>query len=867
LDYDNSIATVIDSRNLSTLKGPEELLKNVLHQPREASLFATMSMVMLTAQALFGQVPPELTTVFPAGGQVGQAVEVTVSGGNLQALRTLHCNVPGVHCERLDASRFRLSIPANAMPGLYDLWGMGDNGVSAPRMLVIGNRAEQVEVEPNETGSTAMPVPLDVVINGRIEKPTDIDQFRFDARRGQRVVVECSAERIDSRLRAVLEIHDASGRRLAVNRGYFGSDPLIDFRVPADGSYVVNVLDLIATGSAEHYYRLEIDTGPRVAFSVPSVIERGKASHVTLFGWNLSTAGSPENPLDRVNVEIPAKLAHETWPLPARLLPSQVVLAGAVFPFHLPGSHAPVLIGLSDVPVVVDRGDNVSAAAAREIVVPCEISGQLVAGDERDWFAIQARRGEVLFIEALGQRIQSPVDLQVSVVESHSSLSKPNPLIVERSTTLAQLTDETRNVGGAFPTAHLDPSGRWVCPADGRYLIAIRNLTGGLQSDPRRVYRLGVRREEPDFELIAVPRRNDPSGLNVKRGGREVLDLLAFRRRGMNDAIRVSAEDLPSGVECPDVWLGPGVDRATIVFSADRNAAAGFGELRLVGESRGLLRDPHDSTGERSTTKTRPVHGGTMVRAGTPNGGGRMTSFIPLAIAGDSPLKITADGDEELVHPLYGRLRVKHSPGGVLDVAVHVERKEIGHQAAVKLFGVGLPESIPNQTATIPAGQQKGYVSFYLPPTLPVGRYSFVVRAETTVPTADQKTETVIVHSNPVVFDVQPAAFRVEVDPFAVTQARRGETIKVAYSANRLNGFIGKMHTELAAPGRITDVVGLRGRGETFTGQTDKGTLQIVVNDDAPLGRQPSLRLFTVGVVEDEATCFGSSLLPLEIIE
>ena len=62
-------------------------------------------------------------------------------------------------------------------------------------------------------------------------------------------------------------------------------------------------------------------------------------------------------------------------------------------------------------------------------------------------------------------------------------------------------------------------------------------------------------------------------------------------------------------------------------------------------------------------------------------------------------------------------------------------------------------------------------------------------------------------------------------------------------------------------------MVGLRGRGETFTGQTDKGTLQIVVNDDAPLGRQPSLRLFTVGVVEDEATCFGSSLLPLEILE
>lgn len=256
-----------------------------------------------------------------------------------------------------------------------------------------------------------------------------------------------------------------------------------------------------------------------------------------------------------------------------------------------------------------------------------------------------------------------------------------------------------------------------------------------------------------------------------------------------------------------------------------------------------------------------------MVGPGSPNGSGRLISQIPLAIAGDSPLKIMADGDEELVHQLYGKLRVKHAPGGVLDVAVHVERKDLGHQAPVKLIGVGLPDSIQNQAAIIPAGKQKGYLSFYLPPSLRVGRYSFVVRAETTIPTADQKMETVLVYSNPVVFDVQPQAFLVEVDPFAVTRAKRGETITVGYSARRVNGFLGKMHTELAAPGRITEIEGIRGRGETFTGQTDKGSLQIAINDDAPLGQQSFLRLLTVGVVEDQATFFGSSLLPLEIIE
>ena len=564
--------------------------------------------------------------------------------------------------------------------------------------------------------------------------------------------------------------------------------------------------------------------------------------------------------------------------MPVRLQPSQAVLAGAAFPFFLPDSHAPVAIGVSDVPVVLDQTDNHSPSSAQEIDIPCEVSGQLVAGDERDWFAIDVRRGEVLYIEALGQRIHSPVDLQISVLGQSgtpgSGVNDPDSRPSRAGHTLvglpelAQFGDEVRNIGGAFPTGHLDPAGRWVCPADGRYLIAVRNLIGGLQADPRRTYRLSVRREEPDFQVVAVPRGDAPTGFNVRRGGREVLDLLAFRRRGCDGSIRVSANDLPAGVDCPDIWLGPGVDRATVVVSADRDAAAVFGELKLEGVV-GSVSNPSMTGGRIGNPSYRrhSVRGGAIVRAGTPSGWGRITSQMPLAVVGDAPLRITAAAHETLDHHLYGLLPARHSPGGVVDVALQIERRDAGHQAPVKLIGVGLPELIGNQTAIIPAGQQKGYISFYLPPTLPVGHYSLVVRAETTVPTPDQKTETVAVYSNAVTLDVQPAAFLVEVDPFAVTRAKRGEIIQIAYSAKRRNGFIGKMHTELAAPGHITDVVGLRGRGETFVGQTDNGSLQIIVNDDAPLGPQSFLRLFTVGVVEDEPVFFGSSFLALEIVE
>lgn len=794
---------------------------------------------------------PVLNTVYPAGGQIGQSVEVNVSGSHLQETQTLRSSVPGVRSELLDGGRFRLTIPVDAKPGSYNLWAVGENGVSAPRTFVLGTLPEQMEDESNETAEMAMQVMINSVVNGMIEKAGDADFFRFEASRGQRVLIECQAERVDSRLRAVVEVYDTQGRRLAVNRGYYGVDPLADFLVPANGSYVVKVHDLIAGGSAEHYYRLCIDAGPRVAYALPGVVEAGRPTRVSLYGWNLPGAEPREDAstLERIEVEIPATMAHAAWPLPARLEPTQMVLGAAAFPFYLAGSQTPVILGVSDVPVVSDGVDNHTHGSAKDLIVPCEVSGQLTAGDEQDWYAISARRGEVFYLEALGQRISSPVDLQLSV-----EASPRDETAGERD--LARFADEVRGGSGPFSTAHLDPAGRWVCPSDGRYLIAVRNITGGLASDPRRTYRLSVRREEPDFEVIVVPRSNGSSGLNVPRGGRESFDLVALRKRGCDGAIRVSARDLPAGLECPDVWFGPGVDRAVGVLAADPNALAVSGELKLsaVAEVAG-------------TAIHRPVFGGVVVRSGTPTGWGRLVGQMPVAVAGESTVRVVANAHEVLEHQLYGKLPVKHSPGGIVDVAVQIERRDSEHRAAVKLSVLGLPDVIETQTAVVPPGEESVYLSFYLPPSLPVGPYSFVVQAETTMPGAGEKSAEVMAFSNPLTIDVQPAAFRVDVDPFAVRRARRGEVIQIAYRARRLNGFIGKTHTELAAPGCITDVPGLRGRGETFVGQSENGSLQIEINDTAPLGQQLYLRLFTVGVVEDEAVYQGSRFLSLEIVE
>ena len=785
---------------------------------------------------------PVFDHVFPAGGQVGTSVDVTVAGSGLTRITELRCSHAAITSSTEDGKQFRLKIPDSVPHGHYDISALTESGLSSVRSFMVGPLPEQSEAAVNDLLDDSEPVSIDSLTNGRIEKAGDVDHFAFTAKRGQRVVVECLAERIDSPLRAVLQVFNATGRRLAVNRGFFGIDPLIVFDIPADGSYKVRISDLIYSGSADHVYRLSISTRPRVVFSVPSVVQTKSTNKVNLFGWNLGQGSVLQGTgYETATVDVVAPAVEET-PFAVRRRPAQI--GSSEFSYLYPGSELPIRISLTNVPVMVESVGNHVSSGAQLISVPAEISGQLIGSGELDWFQFDARRGEVFWLEAFGERIGSPVDLELSILDAAGKVE------------LARFSDQVQNVGGSrLPSAHSDPSGRWVAPADGRYRILVRSVTGGAGDDPRRVFRLSIRREERAFDLVLVPRRDDPMALNVQSGGREIADVVAFRRRGLTGAIRVSAKNLPPGIECPDVWLGPGVDRSPLVVSASMNTNSFAGNLQLEGYA---------------MDGVRAVVGSTVVRKGVPNGWSRLTDQIGLAVSGVSPIRITADAHQTRRHDLFGDLQARHAPGTLVDVLVQVDRTDIDHQAPVVLRGVGLPGRIQNQKATISAGHSTGYISFYLPPDLSVGRYTIVVQGETTVPTGtvdktgQRKTESITVFTNPVTINVQPAAFIVELDQDAPRMIHRGEVLQMKYSARRVNGFISKIHTELFAPDGVR---GIRGRGVSFVGQTDSGTIQIIANKDAPPGSQPSLRLFAVGVLEDHAVFQGSCLLPLEIVE
>lgn len=818
---------------------------------RLAILCACVTVVgFANAQLVRAELPnPVLTGAYPSGLQAGGSANVLIEGAALEEITDLRCTAPGFTCEKSvdpkkPGTRFIVAVPDTTPPGLYEIRAVGRHGVSSPRTFVVSRLNEVIETEPDAALETPNLVPLDTAASGKIEKAGDVDRFRFAAKAGERVVVECWAARIDSLLRPVIEIYDARGRRLAVNRGFHGPDPLIDFTAPDAGDYDVRLFDLTFSGGPTHFYRLDLDTQPRPDFALPCVVERGKPANLTIFGRNLAPASASQAsnmstaekspPLDFMKANITSPVTADPG-LP--LMQSPAHFAADSFAYHHSAGHMPLAIGLTDVPVVENIAGHETRESALELPIPCEVSGLVDPISGRHWYSVAVKRGEVLWFEAFAQRIGSPLDLELTIFDADGKRE------------LTRISGEQHDLGGyRFSTSHVDPVGRWVAPADGRFYVFVRDVVVGSSPDPRRVYRLSVRREEPSFELAVVSRRTDqPAGFNVSRGGREWLEVLALRRRGLTGPIRISVAGLPPGVECPDVWIGPEQDRAPLVVTASADAASFVGPIEVVGR--------FDQDG---LALERRARSGTMILPGRPTPSGRLAQELPLAVAGEVPFTLAAAPASAAI-----------DQEDVLEVELSLDARGERPLAPFRLTSVGLPADVAFEAIEVAPETGKAWLSFTFPASLPPGKYTFAVSTEIEAMLAPKpgtkpaKTKLTLV-SNPITVELKPARVVLALDPSSPTKIARGKIMQLKFSLKRTGGFIGKIHVELAAPG---GVVGVRARGTTLVGQDEDGTLQVIATDNAPLGRLSQLRLEAVGTVEDQPIYRAGKPIELEIIE
>ena len=187
----------------------------------------TSTIFAAATSATVAQLPQtRITSVFPAGGQRGTTVELTVGGGTdldeVDAILFSHSGITAIPktdaAGNLVANTFTVTVASDVAPGLYDVRVRGLFGISNPRMFRVDTLPEVAEVEPNNVVAQATPVTPGTIVNCRANGATDVDFFRVPVTTGQTLVVRTEAGQIDSPMQPTLQLFSVSGRRLAESR-------------------------------------------------------------------------------------------------------------------------------------------------------------------------------------------------------------------------------------------------------------------------------------------------------------------------------------------------------------------------------------------------------------------------------------------------------------------------------------------------------------------------------------------------------------------------------------------------------------------------------------------------------------------------
>ena len=200
---------------------------------------------------------PFVTHVFPLGGRVGDPVTVDVRGWNLP-VKTL--SIDTAHME----------------PGVAQVSVRTDDFESNRVPFAVDTLPEIGEAEPNDDPAGAQRIAPPLIVNGRIDRPGDVDVFRFAGRAGDRLVAEVLARRLGSPLDSLLTLTSADGALITVNDDHeekgeglltHHADSRIDVTLPGDGEYYLRLVDVQGKGGGEYGYRLRVGS-PRPDFAL-----------------------------------------------------------------------------------------------------------------------------------------------------------------------------------------------------------------------------------------------------------------------------------------------------------------------------------------------------------------------------------------------------------------------------------------------------------------------------------------------------------------------------------------------------------------------------------------------------------------------
>ncbi len=662
---------------------------------------------------------PRLDRITPMGGAAGSSIEVEIAGNDLEEGTMLLFDHPGLKAEHLKERKFKVSIAADIPAGTYDVRVIGKYGISSPRLFQVSRGlAEAVEKEPNDDAATAQSISVNFVVNGTSDNNRE-DLYRFHLKQGQRVVVECQAQRLDSPLDATLTLTDSSGKQLASNGDWFGLDPLIDFVAPKEGDYLVSVCDLTFRGGFP--YRLLVTDHSHVENVFPRAIQIGKPAPISVFGRNLGGSAKPSKwaigdmPLDELqeSVTAPADLLalgsyrFSDHPTTHSVLPTAATCTLTGFTVR----GVPLLVTEHAVSLEVEPNDD--PKKPQPLTLPAVVSARFDRERDADWYEIEPNEDGAYGFDVYCERIGGRADPYLVVLD-------------DKDNRVAELDDFGARVN-AFDGHLRDPSGSVNLAKNRKYRVLVqdRYRRGGA----RYQYVLTIRKPQPDFYPAVIHSVNPgPGGTTIRKGGTAYLDVVVHNKEGFGGPLTITADGLPKGLHALPTIINNDT-RGVIVLWADADAPDFVGPIKLL------------ATGKRGDVEIkREVRPYTRVWAVANAASSRPTRELVVAVRETSPYALKFSTD-----------RIEIEAGKKVDLKLQLERLWPDFKGSVNVIPLSFPGQIKMGAFTIAEGKMEGTAAVEIQNGARPGEYTIAVMGQAQVPfsknaNATTKPNTLVQH-------------------------------------------------------------------------------------------------------------------------
>ncbi len=522
----------------------------------------------------------------------------------------------------------RVTLPAGAEPGQRELRLRTAAGLSNPLRFHVGELPESCETEPNDkTPDTRIGESLPVIINGQI-MPGDVDRFRFNARKGDRLVVAAAARQLIPYLadavpgwfQATLGLYDANGHELAYADDYrFHPDPVLYYEIPEDGAYDLEIKDAIYRGREDFVYRITLGEVPFVTSIFPLGGRDGEQAVVELAGWNL--------PVDKLTLD-----AEERGP---GIHPVSVHSESGV------SNRVPFAV--DTLPECLDKEPNNQPQNAQPVTPGLTINGRIDQPGDWDVFRFESRAGEKIVAEVQARRLNSPLDSLLELIDADGRRLAAN--------------DDHEDKGAGLTTHHADSRLSATIPADGVYYLRLGDTQH--QGGPAYAYRLRISPERPDFALRVVP-----SSITARPGATVPLTVHALRKDGFSDDIVLKLKDAPPGYTLSGAWVPAHQDSVRLTLTVPWDGAAEPFVLRLEGTA---------------------MIGGQEVRRPAVAAEDMMQAFIYRHLVPAQGLVIAVNGRPRAPVRLLDKTPIKLTAGGTAQVRFFVRNRQLADQIQLVL--------------------------------------------------------------------------------------------------------------------------------------------------------------------------------------